>query len=275
MTDARLPGPWLFRPEFMALSPNAWWLFTRSLMYGAENGTDGLLPAPVLLLIAAPSAFDREHADELVDARLWREVSGGGFMVLNWEQSQSTAAEIEQKRDDNRQRQRAWRAAKRESQIVMDDVKPPVTRDERRGVTGDVGQERTGQDRTVLKRSGLEVVESLRPKLTDVSERSTRVKSRSRSLPTGMVSQKQLDWIRDMYVMTNHEMPDDSEADRWATYTAEQANEVIKHTWPAVERLKFRDELEPADAAILSETGREWLAKALEQPSNRADGGEV
>lgn len=133
MTDARLPGRWLTDPTMDALSDRAWRTFTGGLMWSNEAGTDGLIPARALRFLH-PRGVDGATASELVNAGLW-EQGDDSFTVPHWKKrGQELASVVEQRREDNRLRQAAWRDKEKAKRKA-------VTRD----VTPDVGQE---HDRT-------------------------------------------------------------------------------------------------------------------------------
>lgn len=150
LTDARLPGEWLNTPQFDDLSDVAWRVFTSSLMWSAENGTDGHIPIRYLKFLH-PEGEQPDAHRHLVAAGLWTQESAGYFMP-NWSTSlhQSTAAEVEAYKTSARQRQQKWRDRQRERLMrqvgfttAPGDTAPAVatrdvTRDVMRDVTGDV-----------------------------------------------------------------------------------------------------------------------------------------
>lgn len=163
--DAHLPGEWLTDPRMDALSDKAWRLYTASLMYGNQYGTNGRLPRSSLRLLH-PFGFDSDAAFELVDSGLWiADNANGEFQVADWLKSQSDADAVSQAKEAARLRTQRHRDRKR-----IEDLESlrseAVTRDVTRGVTRDVRpyvvQERPVQERTEV----LEVAE--------VSETSAR-----------------------------------------------------------------------------------------------------
>jgi hypothetical protein len=125
MTDARLPCHWLHDPAIEELSDRSWRTYTGSLMWSAEHGTDGRLPARALRLLH-PDGADDAAAAELVAAGRWKRVQDG-YQIPDWEAHQSLAADVARQRERNRRRQRAWREHQ-----VSTDVTRDVTRDETR-----------------------------------------------------------------------------------------------------------------------------------------------
>lgn len=151
MTDARLPGRWLTDPVMDGLSDRAWRTFTGALMWSNEAGTDGHVPARALRFLH-PLGVDQATASEMVAAGLWTQ-GEASFTVCDWKKrGQELSSVVEQKREDNRLRQAAWREKERGR-------KKTVTRD----VTPDVGQEHdtTGTGTGQANRAGnsLEMVQ--------------------------------------------------------------------------------------------------------------------
>jgi hypothetical protein len=140
MTNANLPGHWLTNPKIDTLSDRAWRTFTGSLMYSAEQGTDGRLPR-VAHRFLHPNGFDPTIAAELVSAHLWTyDSTADEYAVADWSKSQSTAKQVEEFREGARERQRKARATKAAS-------KSDVTRDEPRDVARDVDETRRDEPR--------------------------------------------------------------------------------------------------------------------------------
>lgn len=136
MTDARLPGRWLTDPSIDALSDRIWRVHTSALMWSAEQGTDGLIPRRTLRLLH-PEGASVSDADALVSAGLWS-AEEDAYQVLDWDRTQSLAADVERKRELDRERKRRQRA------------KEPVTRDGMRDGTREsprLGEERLGEAR--------------------------------------------------------------------------------------------------------------------------------
>ncbi|GEC74004.1 hypothetical protein [Microbacterium maritypicum] len=144
MTDARLPGRWLTDPDFDALTDRLWRVHSSALMWSAEQGTDGMIPRRTLRLLHPEGAHPAD-ADALVERGLW-EAEGEGYRVSEWDRTQSLAADMERKRELDRDRKRRQRA------------KEPVTRDGMRDGTREsprLGEERLGEARPgQAKRSG-------------------------------------------------------------------------------------------------------------------------
>lgn len=108
MTNANLPGRWLVDPQLEELSDRAWRMFTGSLMYAAEQGTDGVIGRPALRLLH-PEGFDLKAAQELLAAGRW-EVHGSGYRVVDWAKTQSTAEQVEHYRERGRVKKAKQRA---------------------------------------------------------------------------------------------------------------------------------------------------------------------
>lgn len=109
MTDARLPGPWLHRVAFDELDDMTWRVFTRALMWCAEQGTDGFVPRRYLVQLH-PDGEQPASFDVLVQAGLW-ERTPNGYQLIDWdgELGQSTAEQVATQRANARERQRKYR----------------------------------------------------------------------------------------------------------------------------------------------------------------------
>ena len=138
MTDAHLPSRWLSDPRMDALTGDAWRVFTYWLMWSNEQGTDGYVPDAALRHLHADGApAARTEVTKLVAAGIAKRVTGG-HLILVWEKSQSTAAQVEHQRERKRRNQQDTRNREKAALSY-------VTGD----VTGDVGGNlpRTGQAR--------------------------------------------------------------------------------------------------------------------------------
>ncbi|WP_142206757.1 hypothetical protein [Subtercola boreus] len=149
MADARLNSQWLNHPRFDDLSDAAWRVFTGALMWSNGRGTDGHVPTRYVRLLH-PDGPQADACKEIEEAGLW-ETAVDGYVLFGWagDLGQSTAAQVEQTKENNRQRQQRFRdeQAKRASEITpksrpVGDVTRYGTRDE----TAYVGQDsdRTG-----------------------------------------------------------------------------------------------------------------------------------
>jgi hypothetical protein len=92
MTDARLPERWITDRRVLLASPQAWRLYTLSLMYSVANRSDGLLLPDDLQLIPT---VDPDCAAELVKLGLW-ERCRGGWRVADFAATQSSRDELDQ-----------------------------------------------------------------------------------------------------------------------------------------------------------------------------------
>ena len=142
MTDARLPARFLTDHRLNDLSDSAWRLFTCSLIWSNEQGTDGRIPYSALRLLG--STREAANAGELIALGLWVESKNGFLFCGDWENSwgQSWAVDVEAKRASNRQRQKAWRE-KVNSELATARNQASVTRyvgQERKDRQGEEGQ---------------------------------------------------------------------------------------------------------------------------------------
>ena len=151
MTDARLPDKWLTDLSYLELSDQAWRLFTSALMWCNQQGTDGRVPNSALQILR-PAEVLVMATDELVEKGHWTESDSGYEFAKNWDQElgQSTKAEVQSRRDSNRERQRRLRERNEgsgEVDSIRDHSKSYPKEVVTRHVTRDLGQARTGKDR--------------------------------------------------------------------------------------------------------------------------------
>ena len=149
MTDARLPDKWLGDPKFDEWEPETWKFFIDCLMWSNRYGTDGRIPMVHLQKLAFGWDTDimLAHLERAGVCAVYKHA-----IELDWIGiGQSPAAEVENRRLKNRQKQRDHRD--RES-VAKDDaqksgfVTSDVTSDVSSDVSSDVGQDRLGQDDT-------------------------------------------------------------------------------------------------------------------------------
>lgn len=117
MTDARLPGHWLNELRFADLDDRTWRIFTNALMWSAEQGTDGLIPAKYVRKL---HDVDVTMADlvPLIDAGVFVVTDAGDVTMPGWSDDrglrQSSAATVAQYRERKRGNQAAYRQRARE-----------------------------------------------------------------------------------------------------------------------------------------------------------------
>jgi hypothetical protein len=153
MTDARLPERWLSDARLQRVSPEAFRAFANSLMWAVSNRTDGHVPVWALALIPH---IDEQCARELTAAGLWAGHARDGWVVLSFEETQTTAADLAGLADGRRKqrdRQRRHRAHSAGNHSLCGDrpCNPAVTRDATRDVprlSPRTGQARPGNTRT-------------------------------------------------------------------------------------------------------------------------------
>jgi hypothetical protein len=134
VTDARLPGHWLNDWTLDGLSDRAWRTYAASLMWSAEQGTDGVLPEHAMRWLH-PLGVDDETRSELVAAGRWEPLPRGFRVLPEWSTHQSLAADVEWQRERNRRKNKAARDRARTTQLPGH-------------VTGHAGgEERQGEDR--------------------------------------------------------------------------------------------------------------------------------
>ncbi|AZZ52616.1 hypothetical protein C1I64_11575 [Rathayibacter festucae DSM 15932] len=124
-------------------------MMTGALMWSAEQGTDGQIPIRSLRLLH-PDGTDTSAVNELIDAKVW-ERQTDHVQVLNWEQTQSLAVDVEWQRERNRNKNKALREREREKSrartpsFTEDSMTGQVTED-MTGHPGGKASARTGQD---------------------------------------------------------------------------------------------------------------------------------
>lgn len=126
MTDTRLPDHWPLNPTLDKLSDGAWRVFTRTLMFCNQQGTDGEIESLYLRYIY-PWSDPEPLLRGLVNIG-WLEKTEMGYRVPDWEgKGEANAAEVAAWRENNRLRQQRRRAREKgpQSQVVT----PDVTRD--------------------------------------------------------------------------------------------------------------------------------------------------
>ncbi|WIB66747.1 hypothetical protein DEI93_12345 [Curtobacterium sp. MCBD17_035] len=101
MVDSRLPSRWLHDPRMDGLSDTSWRIFTCGLMLSNEQQSDGYI-APGQLRWLHPVAAEASAVQELVLAGLWG-VDGIGYRVTSWDETQTTAAQLSDKRRKSRE----------------------------------------------------------------------------------------------------------------------------------------------------------------------------
>jgi hypothetical protein len=107
--SADLPQHWLLDPTYRRLPDEAWRLLTHSLMW-AIGQTDGFIPEDMLPALMDGSPEERQRAvRRLSRAGIWARAPGG-WQFAEWEASQSTVAEIENRRSRDREKKQKQRA---------------------------------------------------------------------------------------------------------------------------------------------------------------------
>lgn len=108
MTDTRLPDSWLLKPDLDRLSDGAWRVLTRGLIFCNQQGTDGQIDA-LYMKYVYPFGPIETFVAELEEIN-WLVKTEGGYLIPDWEaKGQTTASQMELKRENNRLRQRKAR----------------------------------------------------------------------------------------------------------------------------------------------------------------------
>jgi hypothetical protein len=124
MTDARLPDQWLGNPRFDEWEPETWKFFIDCLMWSNRFGTDGRIPRNHALRMSMGLDLDLIEK-QLIDANVC--VSNGRVIEFHWEAlGQSWAADVEARKQKNREKQRVSRA-RRSDVSLANHVSSPAT----------------------------------------------------------------------------------------------------------------------------------------------------
>ncbi|UUE19881.1 hypothetical protein [Microbacterium sp. J1-1] len=123
------------------MNVSTWCILTKAITWCNEAGTDGLIKRRYLGLFHPEGLIPSAYA-ELVEMGIWAIVDGG-YQFVDWAKpsyqgglGQSTAEAVKTGKANAAARARNYRARKEAA---------PVTRDATGDITGDVGQDRTGQ----------------------------------------------------------------------------------------------------------------------------------
>lgn len=136
--DARFPTHWLNDRRILRLSPEQFRTFTLANAWSVTNGTDGIIETQDLPLVPFASEV---HAAALVGAGLWA-VIPSGWVILSFEDAQTSSAQLEGLRQKKRQdadRAKAYRDRKKASRdssrdgMRDDHVTKGMTTKERKG----------------------------------------------------------------------------------------------------------------------------------------------
>jgi hypothetical protein len=104
MTWFKIDDGFWSHPKTTMLSDAAIAVWVRAGAYSCQHLTDGFIAPPMLRMLG-----DRQAVDELVEAGLWEEVSGG-WQFHDWGDYQETSETVKRRREQARDRQRRSRA---------------------------------------------------------------------------------------------------------------------------------------------------------------------
>jgi len=140
MTDARMPERYLLDRRIASLTDGEFRAYVTAAMFSASNRTEGVITHNDQSLLPH---YQTMYATALVAAGLW-EFHEDGYRQADWDDTQSTVAQLEA--TDRKRRQNRDAQARRRAKLkgVTDDV----MHDEEPDVTGEIkGKARTGKDR--------------------------------------------------------------------------------------------------------------------------------
>ena len=143
MTDTRLPDTWLGNPRFDKWEPETWKFFIDCLMWSNRFGTDGHVPMKHALALSVGVNLDLVVSQMEQAEVCERKADHIAFFWL--EIGQSSAAEVEERRRKNRDKQRNLRAKKNPG---VGDIPGDIPGDIAVDITGYVGQDRLGEEDT-------------------------------------------------------------------------------------------------------------------------------
>ena len=106
MTWFKVDDGFWSHPKTLALSPNAIALWVRAGSYCGKHLTDGYVAAAILPMLQG----DRDAADELIHAGLWKSVKDG-YAFHDWQEYQDTREAVEKRRQSWKERQRRHRSS--------------------------------------------------------------------------------------------------------------------------------------------------------------------
>jgi hypothetical protein len=139
LTDARLPGSWLYTLPWVALSNDARALLASALMWCAQQETDGATPDAVLGALpgVSPAAIK-----ELQGAGILCRTDDGWQLLQDWGATQTPRAQHEQRRKNTRERVNRHR-----NKPARNAVTNPVANAASNAIGNGLlrGQDRTGQ----------------------------------------------------------------------------------------------------------------------------------
>ena len=113
----RLDDNFADHPKVIGLSDTAFRLYIEALCYSNRQLTDGYIPMAVYLKMSK-----NDDADYLIEAGLWEEVPSG-YAIRSYDEYQPLRENIEQKREQARERLRRFR----EKRVGNADETPPPT----------------------------------------------------------------------------------------------------------------------------------------------------
>jgi hypothetical protein len=121
MTDARFPERWLNDARLQRVSADAYRLYGNALMWCVANRTDGHVPEWALGMIPHAAAT---VAGELIAVGLWAVHEHDGWIITDFEDTQSSSSDLEvldNARRRQREKKRRQRAAERSPEDVPGD----------------------------------------------------------------------------------------------------------------------------------------------------------
>lgn len=116
-------------PKVCNLSAAGKLLYLASLCYAQRHLTDGDVPKGALPMLAAEAGASRSQAMSLVVAGLWDPKPDGGWTIHDWAEWNQPAEVIEERREQDRARKKAWRDAKATRNGRGRDTSRPTSRD--------------------------------------------------------------------------------------------------------------------------------------------------
>lgn len=124
MADTRLPDTVLGDPQLDDLSDAAFRLWTLAYVYSNKHGTDGHIPE-IALRYLHPDGVRRDLVDDLELRSLLITDRRGGWSIVGFLNTQTSAAQVTKYKEDNAKRQAEWRKRQADTRENQAPEPPP------------------------------------------------------------------------------------------------------------------------------------------------------
>lgn len=136
MTWVRLDDSVTSHAKIAAAGPDAFVLWVGGLAYANRHATDGHIPDSAIGMLFPATGWTvhraRQLAARLVAASLWEPTEGGGWSIHGYAEYQEEAlrANVEKRREAERERKRRWREHGAVSKTAVNQPRPAGTDDQ-------------------------------------------------------------------------------------------------------------------------------------------------